>query len=1364
MKLKNYSIFTKVLACALCTVLLVGTLIASLFVGNDTEAPNSGVGVTTTVKPNSGTGTTTTVKPNTGTTTTERNPGSNTGSNTGKNPSSNNGVFSASTTIDNGALVYGALASDLAIGTVEGYNALLPADVKIAEGASSLELSVKPVETGSEIKLGAGDSAKSLDVHIDGIALDNTVPMIVNLGAVLEAGLGDTELKFYHTEDGVAVLMTRVKALSDFAIHNQYYYNPETGEVSIYVSSFSVFSAVKATADEWDGTSDITWYNDNDTSFTLTTAEQFAGFRDLVDEGTTFSGKTVKLGVDIDLAGELFDPIGYGYTYGKDSNTAFMGTFDGDGHTVYGLYQNGWELDPDKENYSTYTYSTAGGGLFASIENATIKNLAVSGANIVFECVDIGIVVGYAQGNCHFENIVVTDSIIANYNRATGGVVGEVCYGSYGTDVTRGYSHTFKNIVVDSSVVVSSLWGSFDTLCGGVIGGKWGDATVKMENVTVAAELDVFSDVTAAYEWYAYRRCGMLIGHTEQNSPKKALNAAAPFLTCENVNVYYGDWVNYTYCQFSNYRYPWARVQAGKHHAAYTNPRHSTAIDANGNLVVDDNHEHLAGDGHNVSITFDQLYGGGQGVYGCAEHDGVKTHNSLTKTIYIQNNKGWENLKLQYWFQNGEERWGTLIDGLALTEENGVYKISLPAHAHGFMIVADGENTTREFYLSEVENNGTYALDFEHIHHFGYQNKCDCGMTLKETEHKFTFGEDGEAKHSDGSGVSKYTETVGDYTLTLSNISSVYHNARDEMGNSCIKLGTSSLTGGFSFTVPNDVEKVIIYVAGYKGSNVTVEINGIPYEITTHSNDGEYTAIEVDTKETKTVSFTTVDIKDKSRCMINTIAFVTTEFVDNHTCVFSEATCTTKATCTTCGITTGDFAEHNWDDATCEAPRTCFVCGETYGEPLPHTDVDSVDHTCDVCGTKEISEHIYENGICTICGEKEPADYSGKYYIATIRTSGNYFYMTNSLGTASAKRYQAVDSGITTLPSSINDGESNKIFVLEKSENGTYSIYAEGVEGDKYLGWTSDNSGILVAKENTLELTIDKKDDGTFNIHFTGDVERYLALNQNTGSNYFAWYKSGQKQNLTLIPVIECDHENKTTKTVDATCTVAGSTTVTCVDCGATISSTEIPVINHTDDTDDNDHNCDVCGAENVTEHNYVDGICDCGAIEPTEPTPDPEPDQPEAPAEEWVKKGLAEITNDDIVVIVWTKGSTAWALTSANGSSKAPEAMVVTINGENLIGEIGDALKWNIVKDGNNLTIYPNGTTEKWLYCTNANDGVRVGTNNNKVFTIDTTSGYLKNSATSRYVGVYTTNPDVRCYTNTTGNTAAGAQCSQNF
>ena len=136
-----------------------------------------------------------------------------------------------------------------------------------------------------------------------------------------------------------------------------------------------------------------------------------------------------------------------------------------------------------------------------------------------------------------------------------------------------------------------------------------------------------------------------------------------------------------------------------------------------------------------------------------------------------------------------------------------------------------------------------------------------------------------------------------------------------------------------------------------------------------------------------------------------------------------------------------------------------------------------------------------------------------------------------------------------------------------------------------------------------------------------------------------------------------------------------------------------------------------------------------------------------------WEETGISGIGASDEVVITMKNGITIWALNRSNGSSKAPEATVVIQN--YFDGVVADALLWNIHKEGNNLTIYPKGSTTTWLYCTNSNDGVRVGTNANKIFTIDATSGYLKNTATSRYVGVYTTNPDWRCYTSTTGNIA---------
>ena len=363
----------------------------------------------------------------------------------------------------------------------------------------------------------------------------------------------------------------------------------------------------KHSVDIWDGTADTSWYNDTDTEFELTSAEQFAGFAELVNNGTDeFVGKTVTLNCNVDLSGHNFTPIG-----GVDKDKAFQGTFDGQNNTITGLTENGWDLG--------YEYGqTAGMGLFGWIGDATIKNVTIDNAEISMEAVVMGGVAGYAAGDCTFENITLTNTQIANYNWDTGGIVGQV-YGS-------GSTFTFKDITIDETNTISGHWGTWDVSAGGVIGRTASGVEVVMENIDVACVLDVYNDVCAAYQWYAYRYSGMLVGYTKATDTIDGRTVAtAPHVTCKNVTVTYGDWANYTYCQASNVAPQYVRVQGGYSTDPYYSGRHWTAgVDANGNKMVDDNHVHADGEAHNELIVFDQLFGGGQGVYGTATHDGVK--------------------------------------------------------------------------------------------------------------------------------------------------------------------------------------------------------------------------------------------------------------------------------------------------------------------------------------------------------------------------------------------------------------------------------------------------------------------------------------------------------------------------------------------------------------------------------------------------------------------------------------------------------------------------------------------------------------------------------------------------------------------
>ena len=134
-----------------------------------------------------------------------------------------------------------------------------------------------------------------------------------------------------------------------------------------------------------------------------------------------------------------------------------------------------------------------------------------------------------------------------------------------------------------------------------------------------------------------------------------------------------------------------------------------------------------------------------------------------------------------------------------------------------------------------------------------------------------------------------------------------------------------------------------------------------------------------------------------------------------------------------------------------------------------------------------------------------------------------------------------------------------------------------------------------------------------------------------------------------------------------------------------------------------------------------------------------------------WVLTDLADLTADDVFVIVGDNGDT-YAMSNDKGTSAAPVAVAVTVVEGRLSAEPASNLQWNISISEDGYTFYPNGETETWLYCTNTNNGVRVGTNINKVFVLDNESGYLKNVATSRYIGIYNSQ-DWRCYTSINSN-----------
>ena len=177
----------------------------------------------------------------------------------------------------------------------------------------------------------------------------------------------------------------------------------------------------------WIDEADINWYNDSESSFEITTPEQLAGLAQLVNGGNTFEGKTITLANDIVLNkgvlkenGELngdgsnfkqWTSIGEGYQIiGEDLFFfQFKGTFDGNGHTVSGIYIN-------KENADNQ-------GLFGEVgDGGVITNVRVEDSYLDVDY-SVGGIVGENYGtvsNCSNSGTVIG---VANHV-SVGGIVG----------------------------------------------------------------------------------------------------------------------------------------------------------------------------------------------------------------------------------------------------------------------------------------------------------------------------------------------------------------------------------------------------------------------------------------------------------------------------------------------------------------------------------------------------------------------------------------------------------------------------------------------------------------------------------------------------------------------------------------------------------------------------------------------------------------------------------------------------------------------------------------------------------------------------------------------------------------------------
>lgn len=145
--------------------------------------------------------------------------------------------------------------------------------------------------------------------------------------------------------------------------------------------------------------------------YKISSAESLIALSTAVQDGTfTGESKTFYLASDIDLQNKAFNPI---------ASQTFAGTFNGCFKTISGLNIN--------------SKSSAGVGLFGTVNGGTVKNLKVSGSVEGKNSKFVGGIVGKTQGNVTIENCSFEGSVTAYKSGSAagaGGIVGSVNAGS----------------------------------------------------------------------------------------------------------------------------------------------------------------------------------------------------------------------------------------------------------------------------------------------------------------------------------------------------------------------------------------------------------------------------------------------------------------------------------------------------------------------------------------------------------------------------------------------------------------------------------------------------------------------------------------------------------------------------------------------------------------------------------------------------------------------------------------------------------------------------------------------------------------------------------------------------------------------
>lgn len=222
----------------------------------------------------------------------------------------------------------------------------------------------------------------------------------------------------------------------------------------------------------------------NSGNLEISTPEQFAMFANMVNKGTTFEGKTIKLVNDVDLSGKFWVPIG-------SKAHPFKGTFDAGIYDGDAFTGNCYKIKYITVNETSNSEVDSLGGIFGYVSGATIKNLVTVGGD-VYGLISGG-VVAVSNGTIILENV-------SNRNNVTGTQIAGGIIGKIETLGTGNYSLNITDCVNYGAVDHQNTYFSSNAqvYIGGVIGSVESSAMGRIfSNLTNYGSIQAISNCTS---------------------------------------------------------------------------------------------------------------------------------------------------------------------------------------------------------------------------------------------------------------------------------------------------------------------------------------------------------------------------------------------------------------------------------------------------------------------------------------------------------------------------------------------------------------------------------------------------------------------------------------------------------------------------------------------------------------------------------------------------------------------------------------------------------------------------------------------------------------------------------------------------